>query len=375
MDKKIKIAHVLHAVGGVDVYLRLLTENLSSSAFENIIIHGENDSTSPYTDSNNKRLKNFSVPIQREISVVKDIKAIISTVKIFKKEKPQVVHAHSAKGGIIARAASLFYPVKVLHTPHAYSFLSAETKIKKKLFIGIERVFKNFNSWLLATSNSERQLGIDVVGYSQEKALVFNNSVLPIEDIPELGIQKTWPKEYICSVGRPSFQKNIELMLDVLHLVRNEMPEIHLVLMGVGLHSPNLEAVKQKIEVLNLSKNITLLEWTKREDIFHIISSSKLYISTARYEGLPYSMIESLALGKAMVVTNCDGNRDLVINEDNGFVINDNNEVHFSEGIITLLNDNDLRLKFEQSSLAYFNENFNLNSNIHKLGAIYKKMI
>ena len=69
----------------------------------------------------------------------------------------------------------------------------------------------------------------------------------------------------------------------------------------------------EEIEKLDLKEHITLLKWTKRSDVLNIISNSKLYISTARYEGLPYSIIESLALSKPCVVSNCDGNRDLII--------------------------------------------------------------
>jgi glycosyltransferase involved in cell wall biosynthesis len=62
-----------------------------------------------------------------------------------------------------------------------------------------------------------------------------------------------------------------------------------------------------------------------------------LYISTARYEGLPYAVIESLALSKPCVVTNCDG-KDLINDGFNGFVINED-VIQFKEKILKLLGD------------------------------------
>jgi glycosyltransferase involved in cell wall biosynthesis len=62
-----------------------------------------------------------------------------------------------------------------------------------------------------------------------------------------------------------------------------------------------------------------------------------LYISTARYEGLPYAVIESLALSKPCVVTNCDGN-SLINDGFNGFVINED-VIQFKEKILKLLGD------------------------------------
>ena len=369
---KIKVAHILHSVGGVDVYLRLITENIDSSKIENIIIHQQEDKEKrAYFAKDQTQIKEYKLPIQREINPVKDFKAIIATIKILKKEKPDIVHAHSAKGGIIARTASLFYKVNVLHTPHAYSFLSAESNFKKNLFLKIEKVFKYVNSYLLATSESELRQGINVVGYKKERALVFNNSILPIKNFKPLSIDKTWPENYICSVGRPSFQKNIEFMIDVISEVKKSKNNIHLVLMGVGFHAPNLEVVKEKIKQLGLEKNVTLLDWTTRNDIFNIIKNSQLYISTSRYEGLPYSVIESLALSKPIVATNCDGNKDLVKDEFNGFLVCDQNKDKFAYSVLKLLNEKELREEFSENALKFFSENFNLLKNIKKLELIY----
>ncbi|WP_299776489.1 glycosyltransferase [uncultured Formosa sp.] len=369
----IKVIHVLHAVGGVDVYLRLLLATIDHNKFEHIIIKGGGDASKGYFRPDGQPVKVYQLPINREINFIKDFKSISQVVKIFKNERPDIVHAHSAKGGIIARSASVFYKVNVLHTPHAYSYLSVDYGFKRSLFLFIEKFYKNINSKLLATSNSEIDRGLVDVGYKKENVYLFNNSILPITSFNNLSIPKTWPDNYICSVGRPSFQKNIELMLDVLFEVKKQENDIHLILMGVGYHSPNLSDVVNKIKELDLETNITLLEWTKREDIFNIIKSSKFYISTARYEGLPYSVIESLALAKPIVATNVDGNRDLVKHNYNGFLVDNENVNKMSEYVLRLLNDKELYNEFSKNSKALFHGNFNLNQNINNLENIYIK--
>ena len=371
--KKVKVLHILNSVGGVDVSLRLILENSNTNEFNHVIIHGADDTKKSYSDKNGNILKEYKLPIQREISLLKDLKAIYQTIKILKKENPSVVHAHSAKGGIIARAASIFHKVKVLHTPQAYSYLSTSKGIKRTIFLLVEKFFKNFNSILVASSNSELNRGINEVGYKKEKALLFNNSINKIEiDLLEK-ISISLPKNFICSVGRPSFQKNIEMMIEVIKEVKKEIPDVHLVLMGVGEYSPNKESVEELIVKYNLEENTTLINWIDRNEIFKIIAKSELYISTARYEGLPYSIIESLALGKACVVTNCDGNRDLVINEVNGYVIEENDVKSMANRIFALYNNKELMKKFGENSLASFNSNFNIENNILKIESIYRK--
>ena len=318
---KIKVAHILNAVGGVDMWLRINLNALDPNIVENIVIRGVEGPTDPFLDKNEKTVLSYTVPIQREISIFKDLKAIRQTIKILKNERPDVIHAHSAKGGIIARAASLFYKVNVLYTPHAFSFLSADSSLKRTVFIGIERLFKHFNSILLACSISERNQGLNKVGYKESRAIVMNNCVQPI-NISEVKVpQQNIKTPYICTVGRPSYQKNIEMLVTVVKILKEKQPDIHLVVLGVGVYSPNKEAVEALIKNEDLNDNITLIPWIAREEIFGYVKNADLYVSASRYEGLPYSVIEAMAMGKACVVTDADGNRDLVKDGHNGYVV------------------------------------------------------
>ena len=325
MAKK-KIVHLLHSIGGVDVYLRLVLENMNTDSFENIVIHGTKDTNKPFFDQTGNKVKEYKVSIFRDISILNDIKSLFQTYKILKKEKPNLIHAHSAKGGIIGRITGRLLGIKVIYTPHAFSYLSTQNSLKRNLFLSIEKLLSNGNSLLLATSESEKKRAIEAVGYKPVNVIVFNNCIEPITKIQPLTIPKTWPEAYICTVGRPSYQKNIEQMIRVLHDVNKEA-KIHLIVMGVGPVSGQLESVKNLIQELDMTNDITLLNWTERTDVFNIINHSKFYISTSRYEGMPYSIIESLALSKACVVTNCDGNKDLIIDNYNGFVVDNKDKM------------------------------------------------
>lgn len=368
--KRIKIIHILHSVGGVDVSLRFILENIDSSKFENIVIHGIEDTKKSYLNNNNHSIKEYRLSIIRNISLIKDFHAFIKAYQIIKKENPNLIHCHSTKGGIIGRIIGYLLKINVLHTPQAFSYLSAENKIKRHIFIYIERLLKFNNSYLLASSFSEKELAINIIKYEKKNVLHFNNSITPFKIIKKLSIQKVWPDNYICTVGRPSYQKNIELMVRVLKEI-NKSLDIHLVIMGVGHHSDKLETVKNLIKELGLEKSITLLEWTTRENVFNIIKHSKVYLSTARYEGLPYSVIEALALSKPCVVSDCDGNRDLIQNDYNGFVIQNEDINEYSDKIKLLLNDNDLLNKLSANASISFNQNYNIEKNIQYLEQIY----
>lgn len=368
---KPKIAHIANTVGGVDIWLRINLPALPSDEVEAFVIKGIEGKDAPYLNDKGKTISTYQVPIQREISLLKDFKAVLQTVQILKKEKPTAIHAHSAKGGIIARLASLFYKTKVLYTPHAFSYLSAEGSLKQTFFLSIEKVSKHINSVLVACSVSEQKQGIDKVGYKPENTRVYENAIPPISNTPTS--LKIPSNKYLCTIGRPCYQKNIEHLVRVIHSLKTKLPTIHLIILGVGEYSPNKQHVEELIRTLHLEDNITLIPWMERQHVFQYIKNAQLYLSAARYEGLPYSVIEALALGKACVVTNCDGNRDVIKNDLNGYVIPQNDVESMANCIFALLEDDEKRKTLEIQAAHYFNQHHTIANKITELTAIYKE--
>lgn len=373
--KKIKIIHILNSVGGVDVSLRIILQNLDSKIFDQVVIHGMKDTQTPYINDSNNSINSYKIPICREVNFFKDILAIIKAYRIIKKEKPDLIHAHSSKGGIISKLLAFFLKAPVLHTPQAFSFLSAENSLKRAFYLLAEKTLSLSNNKILASSNSERERAIKDVGYSKERVLLFNNSIKPIQVKNKRSIPITWPENYICSVGRPSYQKNIHMMLDVIHETRKTLKDIHLVLMGIGHYSPMLEEIILKIKSYRLEPNITLLEWCPQDEVHQIIKNSKLYLSTARYEGLPYSIIESMSLSKPIVASNADGNKDLVKDGVNGYLVNDDSPKKFSEAIIKILTSPEKALKFASNSYSLFERDHNILKTKLILQNLYKNNI
>lgn len=372
--KKIKVAHILHSVGGVDVSLRQILHNLDTVNFESIVIHGDSDIKDHFINKDSKPVVHYQLPIYREISFVNDLSAIVKAWKIIRKEKPDLIHSHSTKGGVIGRIVGFLTGIKVLHTPQAFSFLSTNNRIKKAFFIYVEKLLSKGKTILLASSQSELNRAINEVGFPKSKTNLFNNAIEPIEKIFDLSIPKTWPDEYLCTVGRPCYQKNIEELIEVLFEV-NKTADIHLVILGVGHHADHLVQVESLIAELNLKNKVTLLNWTTREDVLNIISKSKLYLSTARYEGLPYSIIESLALSIPSVVSDCDGNRDLILNDFNGYCIKENDTTTFSRKIHALLKDEKLYNEFSKNAKITFENHHNIYKKIQDLESIYREQL
>jgi glycosyltransferase involved in cell wall biosynthesis len=376
MKKKIKVLHILNLVGGVEICFRQICENIDTSIIETSIVCQKLVNKSKLVTSKGEEIISFSIPIAREINPIFDLFSIIKLIFIINKTKPDVIHAHSAKAGVIARIASFFFKIKVLYTPHAFSYLSANSKFKRFLFLIVEKILRTKNTIVLATSNSEKNQAIHTVGFDQKKVFVLENAIDTNTIGEDKDLEKTLKdKTYICTVGRPSFQKNLEMLIKAFEAVAQNNSKVHLFIIGAGEYSPRKDKIIQMINKRNLNNRVTILPWISRKQVQTYIKNAKLYVSSSRYEGMPYSVIESMALSRPSVLTNTDGNRDLVIDKKSGFLVEVGDDLEMANKIITLLNDNKLRNSFALQAKKLFIKNHLLSDYLQKLTVHYQKTI
>jgi len=374
MKKKIKVLHVLHLVGGVEICFRQICENIDESIIETSIVCQKLVNKPKLVASNGKEIIPFSIPIVREINPIFDTFSIIRLIFLINQIKPDVIHAHSAKGGVIARVASMFFKIKVLYTPHAFSYLSTDNKFKKFLYVTIEKVLRTKNTIILATSNSEKSQAIQTVGYEKKKVFALKNAI----DKRSIGEDKDLEKilkskRYICTVGRPSFQKNLEMLIRAFEIVSKNNNKVHLFIIGAGEYSPRKVKIVNMINKKNLSTRVTILPWVSRKKVQTYIKNAMLYVSSSRYEGMPFSVIESMALSIPSVLTNTDGNRDLVIDKKSGYLVEIGDYVEMANNIINLLNKSELRKKLAFEANKLFIQNHLLPNYLQNLTAHYQK--
>ena len=364
-----KILHIGQMIGGLDIYIRNSIIYNKVDDNEYVIVCGEEDKHQPVI---RKGTEVWEIPIAlyRSLNPFRDLKALIQAVKAIRREKPDVIHCHSAKGGIIGRTAGWITGVKTFYTPHAFSYLCTPSKKKRWVFLMIEKLTR-FNTYVLACSESEQQMAVSDVGYRQDHALVWHNAV-PDASL-EVGKPVDVSEPYACYIGRPCYQKNPLFLLDVIRKVKDKGCNLKFILLGVGYHSPELEAMKAKMKALGLEYAIKLEPWINHADCQEFVRKSLFYISTALYEGLPLAVIEAMANGKAVIASDVVGNKDCVRDGENGFLLPLDAEM-YAEKIIQLVNDNELRMAMEKKSRDLFLKEFFIENRITYLQNQYEMM-
>lgn len=362
-----RILHIGQMIGGLDIYIRNSIQYNKAEQNEYIIVCGKEDKHQSI-GRDGKSVREYPISLYRSLNPVNDLTALIQAVKIIKREKPDVVHCHSAKGGIIGRTAGWMTGVKTFYTPHAFSYLCTPSKLKRWVFLTIERLTR-FKTYVLACSESEQEMAMAEVGYDTQHALVWHNAVPDASQ--EHGKVIDMQEPYACYIGRPCYQKNTLFLLDVIKKVKDKGCGLKFVLLGVGYHSPELEAMKAKMAELGLEDTIKLEPWISHADCQEFVRKSLFYISTALYEGLPLAVVEAMSNGKAIVASDVVGNRDCVRNGENGYLLPLDADA-YAERIIQLLNDNELRGRMEKASRELFLKEFFIENRISYLQNKYE---
>lgn len=176
--------------------------------------------------------------------------------------------------------------------------------------------------------------------------------------------------DYVCYIGRPSYQKNTFFLVDVVKGVHEVCPDLKFKLLGVGYYSPDLERMKGMIQEYGLDDVIELLPWLSHEETLKYVKGALFYLTVARYEGLPLAVIEAMSLGKAVIASDVLGNRDCVKDGYNGFLLPlDRNT--FVDKVIALTKDAGKRELFARHSRELFLSDFYIENRIQYLERIY----
>ena len=312
MEKKKKIVHVVESFGGGVYNFLVDLLNNTIDEFDITVIYALRPQTpDKFMNDFDKRIKFIHSKYMARNIGLNDLKAFFEIKKIIKNENPDIVHCHSSKAGLLTRLAINTKKIKTFYTPHGYSFLMEDSsKLKRFIYRSIEKIGTLNHSIIVACSKGEYEESLKLT----KRATYVSNGV-NLETlrkyIPDKIKQIDTNNLTFVTTGRVSYQKNPELF----NKIAESFPEIKFIWVGTG-----------DLEDKLTSKNIEITGWKKRDELMEILNKSDVFILPSLWEGLPISLLEAMALKKTCIVSNVIGNRDVISNENNGFVCNDLNE-------------------------------------------------
>jgi glycosyltransferase involved in cell wall biosynthesis len=395
MNKKTILYIVTQAeLGGAQRYILDLAKNLNND-FNIIIAFGkpekENDLIKQLTNAN---IKYFIIPhLKRAISSIYDFLAIFEIIKLIKKIKPDIVHLNSSKisilGSIASKFASFAYNSRhshyVIYTVHGWVFNEPLPQWQKLFYKYAEKITARWKDKIICVSESDRQIAIKEKIAPADKLITIHNGIAPVNFLSKEEAKESLIKNYelriiyppelqrrgtnysIVSIGNFYKTKGFEYLIMAVHiLVTHYALRVTCVIIGEGGEREKMEKI---IKELKLENNFFLLG--KIDNAAEILKAFDIYVCSSVKEGLPYSVIEAMQAGLAIIATDVGGNSELIKNGTDGIIVPSKNPEKLAEEIYRLINNTNIRENLKKSARQKALSDFTLDAMIEKTKKLY----
>lgn len=295
-------------------------------------------------------IKEYVPSLQRKFSLIKEILTIRSFKNICHKYKPDIIHLHSSKAGVLGRLA--FPKNKIVYTVHGFDSI----RIAYRKYLPLEKILQKKCSTIVGVSKYDK-INLLNEGITANVELIYNGTMMPIKlkENPFLHL-KAFKGKILC-IARLSPPKNIDIFLGVA----SKLLDYAFIWIGnqnefCGQHSNNVFFMGSLPNAGSYNEYVDL------------------FILPSDYEGLPITIIEAMAFGKPVVASRVGGISEIVVDNVNGYTV-DNSVEAFYKKICYVLENNDVYSSFSENALKFYQEKLTIDKMVDGYLKIYNKII
>lgn len=318
----------LSELGGAQSVVVNLANQLSEIGHEVIVAAGEGDGkmwSMLRPEIEQMRCKH----LRRALSPLNDFLTIIDFLKIHWKYKPDIIHLHSSKAGMLGR---IFFPSgKVIYTVHGFDSI----RLAYRKFLPIERFMQRACKAIVGVSRyDERHLREEGITYNV--STVYNGIKKPQSLCEDPFAHIVGYKDKVLCIARLSPQKNSNLFVEIA----SQLPEYAFIWIG------NQREVDD-----DLPRNVFFMGNLPNAGAYNQFAN--LFILPSNYEGLPMVIIEAMSFGCPVVASDVGGISEIVIDDWNGYTVK-NSVRSFTDKIKYILENREVYERFSMNAKEQF---------------------
>lgn len=297
--------------------------------------------------------KKYDIPIERSPFKLQNYHAYKKLASVIDKNKYSIIHCHTPMGGVIARLAAKTARregTKVIYTAHGFHFCKGAPLINWFVYYPIEKMLAHYTDCLI-TINKE----------DYNRAVKHRFQAGSIEHIHGIGVDTEQfrpitethkqslkdksgykPDDFLMLYAAEfNKNKNQQFLIQSLSLLKNEVPNAKLLLAGNG---PLMEDCKNLAFRLGVTEMVHFLGY--RNDISSLLPMCDLAVASSLREGLPVNIMEAMACALPVIATDNRGHRELILNNENGWIVSHDNIVEMSNKIKHFIQNPNLSVQF-----------------------------
>ena len=293
----------------------------------------------------------------RKIRIGRDVQALVQLTRLCRRLKPQIVHTHSTKAGILGRLAAYLARVPVIiHSVHGFSFSPYQSFFKRNFYLLAEKLCRRLTSHFIFVAGSDIDL-------ARRKNLVAANFTLirsgfPLEKFSGRQVDLTALKKkydlpdgcFVCGVIAPfKPQKGLFHLVEIAAHVIRRNPAVIFFIAGDG---EQRQALEDELGRRGITGNFRLPGFIK--EVENAMDCFDIGLSTSLWEGLPQSLVQLRLKKKAVLASDIPGNREVVRDGENGYLLPVGDHERFAAAILKLAADPGLRSRLGNFSAEDF---------------------
>ena len=281
----------------------------------------------------------------------KTLKSRKALFNLVKENKYDLIYCHQPVGGVMGRMAGHKFKIPVIYVAHGFHFFKGCPK-KNLLYKFIEKHYSRYTDALVTMNEEDYQSAlkfkakrvykINGIGFDSSKYCKTEDDFTELKN--EFGIQDG--DVAFLSIGELNENKNHSVVLEAVSQLK-ESSHIKYFICGQGQRKVEYESF---IKENGLEGQVKLLGY--RKDIANVLNVMNVFIMPSLREGLPRSIMESMAYGLPCIVSDIRGCRDLIDDNNGGFLVDATDSEAFASKIKELSDNKDLR-----DSMGEYNKN------------------
>lgn len=274
---------------------------------------------------------------------------LLEALRLFRGERIDIIHSHRYKENLLALFLAKFGGVqRLITTVHGLGELPFRLQrgyIPTRLLAKMEYfILKRFFTRVITVSQEIKKSLVRKYAFTDEKVHVIYNGIPLPPDPPALRAPENG-RCHIGTVGRMVPVKDFDLFLEMAAEIRKQTPTVLFSILGDG---PLKRDLIRKAKELKLEDSVELA--SPRPDPFPYYSSVDLYVNTSVHEGIPISVLEAMACGKAVVAPRVGGIPEIISHGVNGLLVDSREPKEFARSCMILIKDKDLRAAIGKSA-------------------------
>jgi glycosyltransferase involved in cell wall biosynthesis len=305
-----------------------------------------------------------------------DWRALHALREVFRRERPDIVHTHSGKAGILGRlaAAEAGVPV-VIHTIHGPSFGPFLGPISNRMFRYAEmRAARVTTHFVTVADAMKRQYLAVGIGREDQYTRIFSGFNLDpfLKASNDLALRAQFglaPEDVVVGkIGRLVPLKGHDDLFAAAPGLVQQCPRIKFLLVGDG---PLRQRFDQQARALGLQKHFVFAGLVPPEAVARLVGIMDLVVHLSLREGLARALPQALAAARPIVAYDLDGAGEVCLENQTGFLVKPGDLPHLREKVIRLAGDRELRERLGQYGRQFVRERFPVQRMVDELHALY----